>query len=127
MSDRDVDEQSLVSRAPKGDPNDAFGQPVTQRIPVKEIHSKYSTKYELYRFLASRNNVYLPHHRHVTIYFLKEILSGRKMRKLLLQIMTFLPVFVDIDGQDVKTLNVPYYETLTLAKMWEFAAAHPEV
>ena len=80
MSDKD-EGKSEISRPPRGDENHAFGEPQTERIPVKEIHAKYSTKYELYRFLASRNNVYLPHHRHVTIYFLKEILSGKKMRK----------------------------------------------
>ena len=80
MSDNE-DGQSNISRPPKGDEKDVFGQPQTERVSVKEIHAKYSTKYELYRFLASRNNVYLPHHRHVTIYFLKDILSGKKMRK----------------------------------------------
>ena len=80
MSDKEDDRQSLLSRAPKGDEQELKVPPV-QRIPIKEIHAKYSTKYELYRFLASRNNVYLPHHRHVTIYFLKDVLSGKKMRK----------------------------------------------
>ena len=70
----------MLSKAPKGDQAE-LELPETQSIPVNEIHAKYSTKYELYRFLASRNNVYLPHHRHVTIYFLKDILSGKKMRK----------------------------------------------
>ena len=80
MSDQDDDKQSLLSRAPRGDEAE-LEIPKPERIPVKEIHAKYSTKYELYRFLASRNNVYLPHHRHVTIYFLKDILSGKRMRK----------------------------------------------
>ena len=80
MSDDGQPARSDISRPPVGD---VGVLPVVQqeRIPVKEIHAKYSTKYELYRFLASRNNVYLPHQRHVTIYYLKDILSGKKMRK----------------------------------------------
>ena len=80
MSDDGQPARSDISRPPVGDVGEMPNvQP--ERIPVKEIHAKYSTKYELYRFLASRNNVYLPHHRHVTIYFLKDILSGKRMRK----------------------------------------------
>ena len=36
-------------------------------------------------------------------------------------------MLADIDGEKVKTLNVPYYENLTLAHIWKFAADHPEV
>ena len=36
-------------------------------------------------------------------------------------------MFIDIDGEKVKTLNVPYYENLTLADMWKFAADHQEI
>ena len=36
-------------------------------------------------------------------------------------------MFIDIDGEKVKTLNVPYYENLTLADMWKFAAEHQEI
>ena len=38
-----------------------------------------------------------------------------------------LALLTDIVGEKVKTLNVPYYENLTLDKMWQFAADHPEV
>ena len=60
MSDNELERRSDISRPPVGDVGEL---PVVQqeRIPVKEIHAKYSTKYELFRFLASRNNVYLPH------------------------------------------------------------------
>ena len=80
MSDNEADRRSDISKAPRGDVGE-MPNIQAERIPVKEIHAKYSTKYELYRFLASRNNVYLPHQRHVTIYYLKDILSGKKMRK----------------------------------------------
>ena len=94
---------------------------------MKEIHAKYSTKLELYRFLAARNNVYLPHHKHVTIWFLKDVLSGKKMRKCSHDIISQLIFLADIDGNAVKTLNVPYYEYLTVARMWDLAAKHPNV
>ena len=81
MSDKEDDGKSKLSKAPRGDPADAFGEPQTQQVSVKEIAAKYSTKIELYKFLAARNNVYLPHHRHITIWFLKDVMSGKKLRK----------------------------------------------
>ena len=73
------DNQSLLN-APQLPKDDLEHNLAPQKVSVKEIHAKYSTKQELYKFLAARNNVYLPHHKHLTIWFLRDVLSGKKKR-----------------------------------------------
>ena len=77
--------------------------------------------------MAARNNVYLPHHKHITIWYLKDVLSGKKKRKFNRSVLLMCFQIIDVDGHEVKTLNVPYYEYLTMAKFWDFAKGHPEV
>ena len=48
------------------------------KVSAKEFRAKYNSKKEIYNFLACDAGVYLPHADHVTIYFLKEIMSGKK-------------------------------------------------
>ena len=48
------------------------------QVLAKEIGAKYSTKYEIYKFLNEKCGIYLPVHRTVTIYFLKDLMSGKK-------------------------------------------------
>ena len=47
-------------------------------ISSKEFRSKYNSKREIYNFLACDNGIYLPPYDNVTIYFLKELMMGRK-------------------------------------------------
>ena len=51
--------------------------PSTQ-ISSKEFAAKYQSKREIYNFLAADVGVYLPPYDNVTIYFLKDIMSGKK-------------------------------------------------
>ena len=48
------------------------------RISSKEFASKYRSKREIYNFLATDVGVYLPPYDNVTIYFLKDLMCGRK-------------------------------------------------
>ena len=57
--------------------------------------AKASTKYEIYLLLCTECKAYLPRIEHITVYFLKEIISGKK--KALKQ-------------NDVQHLFVPQYE-----------------
>ena len=57
--------------------------------------TKASTKYEIYLLLCTECKAYLPRIEHITVYFLKEIISGKK--KALKQ-------------NDVQHLFVPQYE-----------------
>ena len=60
---------------------DAGRRPQAQRVSVKEIAAKYSSKRELYQFLAEDVGFYLPDHRVVTMYFLRDLISGEKKGK----------------------------------------------
>ena len=51
--------------------------PVTQ-VSSKEFAAKYNSKREIYNFLAADAGVYLPPYDNVTIYFLKELMGGKK-------------------------------------------------
>ena len=47
-------------------------------ITSKEFAAKYRSKREVYNFLATDVGVYLPPYDNVTIYFLKDLMSGVK-------------------------------------------------
>ena len=48
------------------------------RISSKEFQAKYNSKREIYNFLATDCGVFLPPYDNVTIYFLKELMGGKK-------------------------------------------------
>ena len=50
---------------------------VTQ-VSSKEFAAKYNSKREIYNFLSADAGVYLPPYDNVTIYFLKELMGGKK-------------------------------------------------
>ena len=47
-------------------------------ISSKEFQAKYSSKREIYNFLAAEAGVFLPPYDNVTIYYLKDLMAGRK-------------------------------------------------
>ena len=47
-------------------------------VSSKEFAAKYRSKREIYNFLATDVGVYLPPYDNVTIYFLKELMMGKK-------------------------------------------------
>jgi hypothetical protein len=54
----------------------------TQRVLASEFSARANSKYEIYQFLSIDAEIYLPKCNHVTIYFLKEVISGEKKGKL---------------------------------------------
>ena len=48
------------------------------KIPVREFASKYESKRELYSFVAGPCNAYIDHYDCVNIYFIKELVTGKK-------------------------------------------------
>jgi hypothetical protein len=58
-------------------------------ISYKEFEAKYKSKREIFTFLTVECGAFLPAYDTVTIYFLKDLLSGRKKCKFYL-ILTFL-------------------------------------
>ena len=47
-------------------------------VSSKEFSAKYRSKREIYNFLATDVGVYLPPYDNVTIYFIKDLMFGRK-------------------------------------------------
>ena len=50
----------------------------TQKVTALAFASKYKSKREVYNFLAIEVKAYLPPYDTLTIYFLKDLVSGRK-------------------------------------------------
>ena len=48
------------------------------QISSKEFAAKYRSKREIYNFLACDVGIFLPPYDNVTIYFLKELMMGKK-------------------------------------------------
>ena len=64
--------------------NDINMDPNAQRmskVSAKEFASKFKSKREVYNFLTLDVKAFLPPYENVTIYFLKDLLSGTKKCK----------------------------------------------
>ena len=48
------------------------------QVSSKEFASKYKSKRELYNFLATDVGIFLPPYDNVTVYFLKDLMNGKK-------------------------------------------------
>ena len=55
--------------------------PPTQQISAASFAAKFASKKELFNFLAVEVGAYLCSHEVLTIYFLKDLVSGKKKRK----------------------------------------------
>jgi hypothetical protein len=51
--------------------------------------AKASTKYENYMLMVTEVGAYLPRAEHVTIYFIKDLISSKKKRKSVRLLITF--------------------------------------
>ena len=68
------------------------GPPSQGQVTSKEFAAKYRSKREVYNFLATDVGVYLPPYDNVTIYFLKDLIWGRKKM---------------LSAKMVKTIHIP--------------------
>ena len=84
---------------------------------VQSFQAKYQSKRECYNFLTVQVEIYLPAYETVTIYFLKDIISGKKKRKC--RIHFFSNRAVDVKAKNVRTICIPQYEGLAMKDMDE--------
>lgn len=56
-------------------------QPKAIKILTKDFATKFRTKGEVYRFLDNDVDAYLPPQECVTIYFLKDLMTGKRKCK----------------------------------------------
>ena len=61
----------------------------TQRVLASEFSARANSKYEIYQFLGIDAEIYLPKVNHITIYFMKDIISGEKKGKSFLSIILY--------------------------------------
>ena len=76
-------------------------------VNVKEFEAKYKSKREVYTFLGIDGNAYLPPFDTLTVYFLKDLVSGVKKCKCTPN--GNMPV---VNAERVRYVNVPQYEGL---------------
>ena len=84
------------------------------KVSAKEFGAKFRSKYEVYRFLTVDACCYLSSYQTVSIYFLKDLATGTKKRKLPIPHVSNFGMFVGIDCKDVQYLYVPMYEGLSI-------------
>jgi hypothetical protein len=77
--------------------------------------AKASTKYETYLLLVTEVKAYLPRLEHVTTYFLKEIISGKKKGQFT---SSFLKSSIVVKQAVIRYLYVPQYEGLGLKEIY---------
>ena len=76
-----ADQQQIVPRAPQA-----------AKVTAATFGAKYTNKREVYRFLATEANVYLPPMDNVTIWHLRDLARGERKR---------------IDAKDVQHIAIP--------------------
>ena len=81
--------------------------PLRTEITTKEFSSKYESKSEVYHFVAVDCGFYVPEYDCVTIYFLKDIMTGVKKCKSNLPIADPIYRYSVIKNKDVQHVSVP--------------------
>jgi len=79
--------------------------PQKVKVSAKEFEAKYADKVEVYKFLTHDCGVYLSDYDTMTVWHMRDLCSGKRRR---------------IYGKDVKHLNVPHFEGLTIKNMLAF-------
>ena len=102
----------------------AGGQNAHVQVLANEFASKYSSKREVYQFLAGKVRAYLAGYDSVSIYFLRSIAIGEKKCK---SPPVLIPRAVVIKSDDIKHLFVPFYAGLSINQMMNEAAKYPRV
>ena len=87
------------------------GQNQHVAVLANEFASKYSSKREVYQFLAGQVRAYLAGYDSVSVYFLRAIAIGEKKCK---SPPVLTPPAVVIKSDDIKHLFVPFYAGLSI-------------
>jgi hypothetical protein len=76
------------------------------KVPAKSFSAKFSDKRELYTFMVSDCGIYCPAINTVTVWHLRDMVDGKKGKIL---------------SSEMRHLNLPFYEELTIEKIVEWA------
>ena len=80
------------------------------KITVDEWAAKARDKGECYNLVAHEYGAYLPHPDCVTVWYLRDLASGKKKT---------------IKGTEVKHLTIPQFDYLTIDEFLKFATDYP--
>lgn len=86
--------------------------PQKAKVTAAAFGAKYTSKREIYRFLSTETNTYLPAIDNVTIWHLRDLAQGTRRR---------------IPSQEVQHVAVPQFKGLAIKDMLEYASMFPEV
>ena len=92
-------------------------------MAAKTFAAKFRSKREVWNFLAVDVGAYLPPYENVTIYHMKDLVTGTKKVCIFIQNQTlhfqhlFYIILQIIKANEIKVLHVPQYETLTVEKI----------
>ena len=81
-------------------------------VSAGEFGDKFQSKGEVFKFLTHDCSTYLPGYESVTIFHMRDLVSGKKIR---------------IKDVDVKHIIVPHFEGLKVETMLEYAETKPFV
>ena len=82
------------------------------QVTAAEFAAKFSTKKDVWRFLTGEVKWYLPRAENVTIWHLRDMASGKRSH---------------IKSVDVKFIEIPHYDGLTIEDMLEKAESISDV
>ena len=86
-------------------------QPQMAAVNAASFGAKYSSKPEVYRFLTSEVAIYLPPYKSVTVFHMRDIVGGK--RRMIKQV-------------DVRVIQVPFFEGLSIENMMNWAKTRSE-
>ena len=52
-----------------------------KKVSVQEIAAKFESKHEIYHFLTTELSMYLPKYKQTSIYWMREIVAGKRKCK----------------------------------------------
>jgi hypothetical protein len=76
------------------------------KVPAKSFSAKFQDKRELYTFMVSDCGIYCPGINTITVWHLRDMVDGKKGKIL---------------SSEMRHLQVPFYEELTIEKIVEWA------
>ena len=85
-------------------------------VTAKEFAAKFKSKYEIYLFLVTDCDAYLPPCDVVTIYFMKDLIMGKKKCKCIKALVLILLV---VKNSSLKRIHVPHYENLRRVELFQ--------
>ena len=103
--------------------------PLNQQANVVKVNAasfaaKYRSKVECYSFMTVKVRAYLPSYETITLYFLRDLMSGKSKCK---QPLFRNCLLADIKCDDIKVIFCPQYEGLSIKAMLQESAKYPQI